>query len=79
VCDYSRTGQHQHGATAWQTYQDANENVIYGGRALGNEPSSMPMATVRANPKKKNAHRGPPSQGPGAGAAPRSVAGAGAG
>lgn len=53
VCDYSRTGQYQHGATAWQTYQDASGNVVYGGRAMGAEPASTPLATK----KKARKHR----------------------
>jgi hypothetical protein len=40
VCDYTRPGQHQHGATAWLSYQDASGGVVYGGRALGKVPTS---------------------------------------
>jgi hypothetical protein len=35
VCDWSRPGVEQQGAVPWQTYQDADGNVIYGGRPLG--------------------------------------------
>jgi hypothetical protein len=34
VCDWSRPGVEQQGAVPWQTYQDADGNVIYGGRPL---------------------------------------------
>jgi hypothetical protein len=40
VCDYSKPGVDQHGATAWLTYQDSKGRVIYGGRALGRRPVS---------------------------------------
>jgi len=41
VCDFSRAGVNQKGATPWQTYQDdaAGGAVIYGGRALGHAPA----------------------------------------
>jgi hypothetical protein len=52
VCDYSKPGIGQHGATAWQTYQDAGGNVIYGGRPMGPEPASTPLTTSQATPKK---------------------------
>jgi hypothetical protein len=41
VCDYSKPGVDQHGATPWLTYQDARGHVIYGGRPLGQAPSSL--------------------------------------
>jgi hypothetical protein len=34
VCDWSRPGVEQQGAVPWQTYQDADGSVIYGGRPL---------------------------------------------
>jgi hypothetical protein len=40
VCDYSKPGVSQHGATAWLTYQDKRGRVIYGGRPLGRRPVS---------------------------------------
>ncbi|MCW2586650.1 MAG: N-acetylmuramoyl-L-alanine amidase [Frankiales bacterium] len=43
VCDYSRPGVHQHGATAWLSYQDAKGTAVYGGRALGPVPTSTPL------------------------------------
>lgn len=44
VCDYSVPGQGQQDTVAWQTYQDAAGNVIYGGQALPPEPVSVPFA-----------------------------------
>ncbi|MGB8649133.1 MAG: DUF6351 family protein [Mycobacteriales bacterium] len=43
VCDYSRKGIAQHGATAWLTYQDADGKVVYGGTPLGPVPVSTPL------------------------------------
>jgi hypothetical protein len=40
VCDYSKPGVDQHGATPWLTYQDAKGHVIYGGKPLGAPPRS---------------------------------------
>jgi len=40
VCDYSKPGVDQHGATAWLTYQDKRGHVIYGGRPMGKAPVS---------------------------------------
>jgi hypothetical protein len=57
VCDYSRPGLSQHGATAWQTYQDASGSVVYGGRPLGAEPASAPLTTTTATRKSKKAAR----------------------
>jgi Tannase-like family of unknown function (DUF6351) len=34
VCDWSRPGPEQQGAVPWQTYQESDGSVIYGGRAL---------------------------------------------
>jgi hypothetical protein len=47
VCDYSRPGVSQHGATAWQTYQDARGNVVYGGRPLRRAPASKPLRSKK--------------------------------
>jgi hypothetical protein len=43
VCDYSKPGVSQHGATAWLTYQDAKGKVVYGGKPLGPTPVSAPL------------------------------------
>jgi hypothetical protein len=43
VCDYGRSGVHQHGAVAWLTYQDARGQVIHGGRPPGPTPTSHPL------------------------------------
>jgi hypothetical protein len=40
VCDWSRPGVDQTDAVAWQTYQDTDGSVRYGGRALGRSPSA---------------------------------------
>ena len=40
VCDYTKRGVLQHGATAWLTYQDGSGHVIYGGRSMGPPPTS---------------------------------------
>ena len=52
VCDYSKPGVSQHGATAWLTYQDAKGRAIYGGRPLGPAPvssyaSGPPLTSIR--------------------------------
>jgi hypothetical protein len=43
VCDYSKPGVGQGPTTTWLTYQDAAGRVIYGGRALGAAPASVPF------------------------------------
>jgi hypothetical protein len=43
VCDYTRPGVKQRGATAWLTYQDAAGKVLYGGRPLGPPPVSTAL------------------------------------
>jgi hypothetical protein len=40
VCDYSKPGVSQRGATAWLTYQDKRGGVIYGGKPMGHPPIS---------------------------------------
>jgi hypothetical protein len=52
VCDYSKPGVAQHGATSWLTYQDAAGSVVYGGRALGADPASRPVVSKKAKRKK---------------------------
>jgi uncharacterized tannase-like protein DUF6351 len=44
VCDWSVPGVSQQDTIPWQTYQDANGDVIYGGRPLGAEPASEAVA-----------------------------------
>jgi hypothetical protein len=56
VCDYSRPGVSQHGATAWQTYQDARGNVVYGGRPLGPAPKSAPLRAKQRKARKRHPH-----------------------
>jgi hypothetical protein len=43
VCDYSQPGVNQKPTVPWLTYQDANGNVVYGGRPLGPPPTSVPF------------------------------------
>src|SRR3954449_1943058 len=44
VCDFSKPGVAQQGTIPWQTYQDAQGQVIYGGSPLGPAPTSQPVA-----------------------------------
>jgi hypothetical protein len=44
VCDWSKPGVDQQGATPWRTYQDVKGNVIYGGKPLGPAPRSKAVA-----------------------------------
>jgi hypothetical protein len=46
VCDFSKRGVDQRPTIPWLTYQDAQGNVIYGGRPLG----SAPVASACAQP-----------------------------
>jgi hypothetical protein len=54
VCDWSVPGVSQQDTIPWQTYQDANGDVIYGGRPLGAEPASE---TIAAPKKVKRSRR----------------------
>jgi hypothetical protein len=45
VCDFSRPGVSQQGTIPWQSYQDADGNVIYGGRPMGPPPRSKPLGS----------------------------------
>ncbi len=47
VCDYSKPGIGQQPALPWLTYQNAQGNVIYGGRSLGPPPVSVPFGPTR--------------------------------
>jgi hypothetical protein len=40
VCDWTELGPGQQDTIPWQTYQDAEGDVIYGGEPLGPEPRS---------------------------------------
>ena len=44
VCDFSKPGTDQQGTIPWQTYQDAQGGVIYGGAPLGPAPTSQPIS-----------------------------------
>ena len=52
VCDWSKPGIDQQGAIPWQTYQDPQANVVYGGKPLGPSPRSQAVA-----PKRRRARR----------------------
>jgi hypothetical protein len=47
VCDWSKPGIDQQGAIPWQTYQDADGSVVYGGRPLGPAPKSAALRAKR--------------------------------
>jgi hypothetical protein len=49
VCDFSRPGVGRHPTSPWQSYQDRNGNVVYGGRPLGRAPRSTAFR-IRARP-----------------------------
>ncbi|MBV8195317.1 MAG: hypothetical protein JOY80_07295 [Candidatus Dormibacteraeota bacterium] len=51
VCDWSKSGVDQKPTTPWQTYQDANGNVIYGGQPLGPAPVSQPAGSATNVPE----------------------------
>jgi hypothetical protein len=53
VCDWSKPGIDQQGAVPWQTYQDDDGSVIYGGKALGAAPKSKAIATKRTSKRTK--------------------------
>src|SRR4051794_35646300 len=64
VCDWSKPGIDQQGAIPWQTYQEPDGDVIYGGQRLGPAPKSTAIATTakarakaRARAKRKAARR----------------------
>ncbi|MGH2836954.1 MAG: DUF6351 family protein, partial [Thermoleophilaceae bacterium] len=40
VCDWSVPGVSQQDTIPWQTYQEKDGSVIYGGRPLGDAPTS---------------------------------------
>ena len=44
VCDWSKPGVGQQPNIPWLTYQDANGDVIYGGRPMAPAPKSEPLA-----------------------------------
>jgi hypothetical protein len=46
VCDYSKPGVDRKATVPWQTYQDHDGNVIYGGRALGAVPTAGPVLSL---------------------------------
>jgi hypothetical protein len=46
VCDWSQPGVDRVPTVPWLSYQDANGNVVYGGRPLGDVPTSARAATL---------------------------------
>jgi Tannase-like family of unknown function (DUF6351) len=46
VCDFTRPGEDRVRTEVWQTYQDEQGNVIYGGRPLGPRPVSEPFGPL---------------------------------
>jgi hypothetical protein len=46
VCDWTRPGVDQQDTIPWQTYQEADGSVIYGGRPLGPAPRSQPFGCL---------------------------------
>lgn len=49
VCDYTKPGKGFQAATTWLTYQNADGSVIYGGRAMGPAPVSVPFRGAPAS------------------------------
>ena len=47
VCDFAKPGVSQQPTIPWQTYQNANGTVVYGGRPMGAPPASHPIAARR--------------------------------
>lgn len=45
VCDWAKQGQHRVDTQVWQSYQEADGDVVFGGRGLGRAPRSR--AVVR--------------------------------
>ncbi len=78
VCDWSEPGVSQQAATPWQTYQDADGNVIYGGTGLGAPPVSETIQAPTTgggqdpgtSPGNGNGN-GPPTSTPGNGPKPK--------
>jgi hypothetical protein len=50
VCDYAKPGVDRVKTQTWQTYQQRDGKVIYGGRALGDPPASGDSACAAARP-----------------------------
>jgi hypothetical protein len=47
ICDYSKPGVDRRPTVPWQSYQDADAKVVYGGRALGTVPRSKRASAGR--------------------------------
>jgi hypothetical protein len=55
VCDWRRPGVDQQHTIAWQTYQTATGKVIYGGRPLGQPPTSTLCRNGNRRPRLRRA------------------------
>lgn len=53
VCDWSKPGLDMQDTIPWQTYQDADGDVIYGGRAMGKPPRSAVIRERKAKKRKR--------------------------
>ncbi|MFB9730251.1 DUF6351 family protein [Haloechinothrix salitolerans] len=49
VCDYSEPGVGQGDTRTWQTYQDTEGDVVYGGTSLGARPAGSGVGTMSAS------------------------------
>jgi hypothetical protein len=58
VCDFSKAGADQQPTVGWLTYQDADGNVVYGGKPLGAVPRSTTY-TARTQQKSRHTHNPP--------------------
>jgi hypothetical protein len=50
VCDYAKPGVDRVKTQAWQTYQERDGKVVYGGKPLGDPPSSGTSSCADARP-----------------------------
>ena len=57
VCDFTKPGEDRVRTTTWQTYQDEDGKVIYGGRGLGAAPSTEPLNALGLPSAKRCASR----------------------
>ncbi|HEX8084225.1 MAG TPA: DUF6351 family protein [Solirubrobacteraceae bacterium] len=57
VCDFTKPGEDRVRTNVWQTYQDENGAVIYGGRPLGAKPVSEPFGPILLPSQRRCASR----------------------
>jgi hypothetical protein len=53
VCDYAKPGVDRVPTVPWQSYQDADAKVVYGGRGLGAVPRSKPAGAGKCADRRK--------------------------